>query len=351
MGRPTWRRTRVALAVGAALIGCLASPAPAQQRPAALTLFLRKHIGLDSAQLALLEQGQTIVKVLDTEDKRDVAVFGIVTTDLPRDAYIRRVLDFQHSLRAPTRARFGLFSNPATPSDVAALTIDARDVADLKECQPGKCQVKLPAEDMRRIQEEVDWNAGDVQARVDAYARRRLREYVTDYRARGNAAMVVYDDRGNVRAGDAFAGLLGQSPYIYEYAPSFHNYLMTYPRGGELKDLTEVLFWSVDLLPRLKPILSVTHLVVCTPPELPAATLVAAKQIYADHYFEAAFDLLTVVERPTATGTSGTYLVLLRRFRFDHMPSGGLINIRGKVIGKLRDQARADLEQQRTASH
>lgn len=42
--------------------------------------------------------------------------------------------------------------------------------------------------------------------------------------------------------------------------------------------------------------------------------------------------------------TPGTYLVLLRRFRLDYMPSGWIINIRGKVVGKLRDQERLDLE-------
>jgi hypothetical protein len=331
----------------AALIGCLA-PSLSAQRPATLTQFLRKHIGLDSTQLAALEQGQAVVKVLDTEDKRDVAVFGIITADQAREAYIARVRDFQHSLHTPTRTQFGIFSNPAVPSDLAALTIDPHDVADLKDCRPGECQLKLPAVDMQRIRAEVNWKGDDAQARVDAYARQRLLEYITDYRARGNAAMVVYDDRGNVRASDAFEGLLGQSAYIYEYAPSFHKYLTTYPRDT-LPGLTEVLFWSDETLPRLKPILSVTHMAVYSPPELPGATLVASKQIYADHYFEAAFELLTIIDRPRANGPPGAYLVLLRRFRFDNMPSGGLINIRGKVIGKLRDQARLDLERERNA--
>jgi len=152
-----------------------------------------------------------------------------------------------------------------------------------------------------------------------------------------------------VQSSDAFAALLGQSPYLFEYAPSFHKYLATYP-DGKLPGVTEVLFWSDDVMPRLKPILSVTHLAVYTPPELPGATLIASKQIYADHYFEAAFDLLTVIDRTPAGGMPGMYLVLLRRFRFDNMPSGGLINIRGKVLGKLRDQARLDLERERAAS-
>jgi len=331
-----------------AFIGCIAgvgvaAPASGQQRPAALTEFLQRRIGLDSAQLAAVDRGRAVVRVLDTQDKRDVAVFAIITADVAREGYVRRVQDFQTSLRTPTRTQFGIFSDPATAADLAALTVDSRDIADLKDCQPGDCKVKLPATEMRRIREEIDWKAGDVQAQVDAYARRRLLEYVTDYRARGDTAMVVYDDRGNVRASGAFAALLGQSPYVYEYAPSFHRYLATYPHG-KLDGLTEVLFWSDEALPRLKPILSITHLAVYAPPELPGATLVAAKQIYADHYFEAAFELLTVIDRPTSAGEPGIYLVLLRRFRFDDLPSGGLINIRGKVVGKLRDQARADLE-------
>ena len=330
------------------LIGCIASagvaaPASGQQRPATLTEFLQRRIGLDSAQLAAVDQGRAVVKVLDTQDKRDVAVFAIITADVPREVYVQRVQDFQTSLRTPTRTQFGIFSDPAAAADLAALTVDNRDIADLKDCRPGDCKVKLPATEMRRIREEVDWKAGDVQAQVDAYARRRLLEYVSDYRTRGDTAMVVYDDRGNVRASHAFAALLGQSAYVYEYAPSFHKYLATYPHG-KLDGLTEVLFWSDEALPRLKPILSITHLAVYAPPELPGATLVAAKQIYADHYFEAAFELLTVIDRQRSAGEPGIYLVLLRRFRFDDLPSGGLINIRGKVIGKLRDQARADLE-------
>ena len=336
----------------AVLITCLAvtaAPAFAQQGPAPLTRFLRQQIGLDSAQLSALEHGQSVVKVLDTENKRDVAVFGIVAAELSREAYVARVRDFQHSLRTATRTQFGIFSDPALPADLAALTIDPKDVADLKDCHPGDCRLKLPATEMQRIQQEVDWKANDAQARVDAYARKRLLEYVTDYRARGDAAMAVYDDRGNVHASDAFAQLLGQSSYVYEYAPSFHKYLALYPHA-RLDGLAEVLYWSDESLPRLKPILSITHMAVYTPPELPGATLVASKQIYANHYFEAAFELLTVIERPTPTGAAGTYLLLLRRFRFDDMPSGGIINIRGKVVGKLRDQVRVDLERERAVS-
>ena len=336
--------------VGVALLGCIAATAPllGQQTPAPLVRFLRHSIGLDSVQLAAVERGAALVKVLDTKNQRDVAVFGIITADIPRQRYVAHLRDFPSSLRAPTRPRFGVFSDPATAADVQGLVVDRQDVAEVKDCHPDDCKIKLPATDMKRLREDIDWSAADPQVQVNTYARQRMLEYVTDYRARGDTAMVVYDDRGNVRASSAFAALLAESPYVYEYVPAFQEYLATYPRG-KLDGLSEVLFWSEDRLPRLKPILSVTHLAIYAPPDLPEATFVAGKQIYADHYFEAGFDLTTVIDRQTTGATPGISLVLLRRSRFDDLPTG-LFNIRGKVIGKLRDQMRTDLEREKTTA-
>ncbi len=336
--------------VGIALLGCIAAAAPlrGQQTPATLGRFLRQSIGLDSAQLAAMERGTAVVKVLDTENQRDVAVFGVITADVPRQVYVGHLQDFRSSLRTPTRTRFGIFSDPATAADVQALEVDEHDVSEVKDCHPNDCKIKLPATEMKRLHEDIDWSAAEPQVQVNAYVRRRLLEYVTDYRTRGDTAMVVYDNRGNVRASNAFAALLGESPYLYEYIPSFHGYLAAYPHS-KLHGLSEVLFWAEDRLPHLKPILSVTHLAVYAPPELPGATLIAGKQIYANHYFEAGFDLTTVIDRTTAGAKPGIYLILLRRSRFDDLPTG-LFNIRGKVIGKLRDQMRADLAREKATA-
>jgi hypothetical protein len=330
-------------------VGPAAASAHAQQSTPSLTQFLRQSIGLDAAQLAQAERGDAVVKVLDTENKRDVAVFGIITANADRESYVRHLRDFRQSLRNPTRTRLGIFSNPVAPADVQALTFDRDDANDLKGCQPGKCDFKLPATEMQRIQNRIDWAANDPQAQITTYARQRLLEYAADYRARGDAAMVVYDDRGNVRASDAFAELLAQSPYVYQYAPSLARYLSTYPRTT-LDDVSDVLFWSETAAPRMRRTLTVTHLALYSPPELPGTTLAAAKQIYANHYFEAAFELTTVVERQGANASPGLYLLVLRRFRFDNLPSGGLLNIRGKVIGSLRDQMLADLVREKATA-
>jgi len=319
--------------------------------PAALVRFLRESIGLNADQLAAVTRGEAVVKVLDTPERRDVAVFGITTVAVSREAYVARLRDTHNWLRTPTRSRFGIFGDPAIPADVQAVTISKRDADDMKNCRPGDCVMKLPATDMRRIRAEIDWSAPppDLAAQLNAYGRRRLIEYVTDYRARGDAAMAVYDDRGNVHASDAFAALLAGSPYVYQTVPSLERYLASYPRAT-LADASEVLFWSEDVLPRLRPILSVTHQVVYTPPELPGMTLVAAKQIYANHYFEAAVDLTSIVEGVGRDSRPASYLLILRRFRFDNMPSGGLLNIRGRAVGALRDQMLADLRREKVSA-
>src|SRR5690348_9017154 len=95
-----------------ALIGCgaaLSVPLHGQQPPAKLVSFLQQRIGLDRGQLESIERGDAIVKVLETENKRDVAVFGIIAVDVSREVYVTRLQDFPSSLRAPTRPRFGIF--------------------------------------------------------------------------------------------------------------------------------------------------------------------------------------------------------------------------------------------------
>ena len=335
-----------------ALAGCAATaviPLQAQGPPARLTTFLQQRIGLDQGQLGAIERGDAVVKVLETQNKRDVAVFGIITVDVPRLFYVTRLEDFPNALRAPTRPHFGIFSTPASPADVADATVPPQDFNDIKKCKPGDCKFKLPAADMQRLHSEIDWSAADGGGtQLNAYLRRRLMEYVTDYRNRGDSAMVVYDDVGGVHASDAFAALLAQSPYVYQDIPSLQQYLTTYPHA-ELEGAREVLFWADDSPSGLQQILSVTHEVVFAPPEFTDMTVVASKQIYADHYFEGVFDLTGIVDRAREGAKPGIYLVLLRRFRFDDLPSG-ILNIRGKVVGKLRDQLRADLKLQKTTS-
>jgi hypothetical protein len=334
---------RICAAVIVLLVLLHAAVALDAQQPPQLAQFLSQSVKLDAAQVAAIERGEPVVRVLDTQHPRDIGVFGIIATSAPRAAIVDKLREFRTSLANPTRVRFGIFSTPAAPADVQTLIIDRDDADAAKKCKPGDCKFKLPATEMERIKRDIDWSARDMQERLSGYARQRLVTYVADYRVRGDSALVVYDDRGGVSASSAFSALLDNSPYVFQYAPALVDYLRNYPRAT-LEGATEVIYWAEDAAPHLRRTLSVNHLVVYTPPDLANLTIVASKQIYAKHYFEAAFDLMSIIDK---TGAPGSYLVVLRRYRFDNLPSGGLLNIRGRVLSSLRDKMTADLRREK----
>jgi hypothetical protein len=334
------RRWYIAVALSFAAMQVL----PAQDAAAALVVQ-RHGVRLDSAEAAAVERGDVVVRTLPTRETRDVAVLGVVRVETSRDLYLRRVQDFRTWLRTPTRTRLGVFSDPARPEDVEQVQVTKQDARDLRKCKPGECSTKLPATVMQQLQDEINWSSADAQAQISALARRRMLAFVGEYRDHGNASMPVYDDRPSIRASDAFSAVLAQSTYLLQAAPALASYLGTFPRGRPA-GVSDVLYWSEDAVQRLRPIISVTHAVVYTPPELSGTTLIASKQIYANHYFEAALEALSVIDGVTVPSI---YLVVERRYRFDNLP-GGILNIRGRAIEGLRAQLRDDLRRERAST-
>ena len=337
----TSARWHIGIALACTLV--LAPAAGAQARWATLDDFLTRGVRLTAQELTALERGETIARMLPTTDQQDIAVFGAVRIDVPRTFWVDRQRQLPSALRTPVRAHVQLFSDPAILADVEAFDVDGDDLKELRGCRPSDCKIKLPATDMAQLR-SVTGSGSDAKARVTAYARQRIVEYVNDYRARGNAAMVVYDDRGTVRASDALAAMLRDSSYVFGAVPALGKYLLDFPRAT-LPGATQVMFWSRDEMPHLRPVLRITHGTIYSPPDRTDLTVVSAKQIYADHYFEAGLEVLAAVDRtPAAPDARGITVVAVRRYRFDHLPSGGLLNIRGRVGNGLRENVSADLK-------
>jgi len=323
----------------------IASDAAAQARWRTLDEFLDRAVNLTAAERASLTRGDPIARTLRTGEERDVAIFGAIQIAAPRSVFTDQQRDFPKALHTPTRTEVQRFSEPAAAQDVETFVVSDDDLEELRDCRPNRCNVKLPGTDMARARAIADPSSADAPDRVAAYARQRMIEYVTDYRSRGNAAMIVYDDRGTVRSSDAFAAMLNDSSYAFSALPSLGEYLVEYPRSTP-SGATQVIFWSRDRIPHLRSVVRITHEVVYSPPEIPNMTLVVAKQIYANHYFEAGLETLAAVDRASsdsASGVSGITVIAIRRYRFDQLPSGGLLNIRGRAMNGLRQTLIADL--------
>jgi len=330
----------------------LPSHGSAQAVPPALAQFLTQTIGLDRDEMMAVSSGTSVVKVLEPADRLEIAVFGIERIDVPRSFYVRRASDFPAALRTATRLRVGVFSDPAVAADVATLSLAHDDVQDLTHCRAGACKLKLPADAIARVQEAVHEGSASADSLANAFFRARIVEYVTAYRARGDSALVVYGDQSSpTAAAQVFAAMLSRSPYMYQYAPSLERYLRRYPNDRPA-DVREALFWAEDAPSGVKSTLTIAHEVVYAPPELPGVTFIATKQIYADHYLDGALSLTAIVDaaEDQAAGRAGVYLVVLRRVHLDALPSSGPINLRGKVIGSVRDRTAAWLRETKTQS-
>ena len=346
------RRTAVALI--AALIAAPAAAGAQQQPPPPPRVpageparFLQRYIGLTAEQVEQARRGVVVTKVLDAKNPEEVALFGIVAVDVPRERVVERAKDLPTFLRTPGRTAFGLFSTPATPDDARAYVADPSDLAALKACKRGDCDVKMPTSRFDEFGRAIDWSSPTAGAQVSARVRQIMADYVNRYRQGGNAAMVEYgDQKAARRSSEVFASLLAESPFLYQYVPEFQKYLEGYPAAGPLPGATDAIYWSTDRLPSLRPVLGITHVTVWSHPKA-ALTLVSAKQLYASHYFLGAFTLTTLLERPDAPAGGGTYYMVVQRMRFDHLPSGGLLNIRGRVTSKMHEGLRAELQQRK----
>jgi hypothetical protein len=339
----------IASAVCVVLVGPRVAAQAAEHRTTPELGAYLATLGLGPSQLAAAANGQAIVRLLKSDDNRDVSVSGVIAVRAPRDAVVAHALEGRAFMSA-VASRSGVFSHPPTAADVQQAGFDNFEYKGLRKCRRADCDFKLTAATMQSFMTGVEWSSPNAKAQADDRLRADLLQLLTDYERRGNAAMVTYDDaRVPARTADVFAALLAQSSQLSGYAPALFRYLETYPaeRPGGVRD---VLYWADERLPHMRPTLTVNHVVAYAPPTGPA--FVVRKQIYATHYFEGALQVMVVVDGgaldapPSAAPM--TYLVTVRRFRFDALP-GGILNVRGRVRSQLLDATRQDLIRTRAA--
>jgi hypothetical protein len=290
--------------------------------------FLRKVIGLTDAQLAAMDKGEVVTKLLPSPDKPEIAAFGVVRITGTPATLQQKLADFPSFRKVPQIPQIGHFSNPPRVEDLSGLTWPEADVEALKRCKLGSCDVKLGTASLERLA-EVDWKAPDAMARVTALIKEQMVAFVNAYRTGGTDAMAATVDKSQPKAlADEFRTLLRNSPYLPEYVPAFHQYLAAYPKGS-LPNSADAMFWTKDEF-GLKPVVSMYHATVHqVDVQGRPGLLVAIKTLYASHFFNAGLEIMAAV--PTQDGT-GFYLLDLYRTRID--PPTGMLS--GVLMGKVK---------------
>ncbi len=325
-------------ALGVASTTMIAPRAGTPALPARLDAYLTDTVKLTADERAQLAAGQPITKLLDADETKEVAVFGAVWVDAPMRRYVEQVKDIERYERGDGFKVTRRISAMPTIEDFAGMHVPDEDLADLRTCRVGNCNMKLDEKALARFQTEINWNAPNPAAAVDALMRQLALQYVTGYVEGGNERLAVYRDKARPAFVAAeFRAMVAEMPELTDYMPDVRRYLLEYP-GTKLQDATSFLYWQVIQF-GLKPTFRINHLVIR---EKPDAVVIASKMLYANHYFWTGLELRALLPDPSRG--PGFWFVSNYRGRADALGGFKGSIIRGRVRSEVNDGALAGLK-------
>lgn len=308
----------------ALVIGCGATTVMAQASLAEFQKILQEKAGFENADFAGLQSEKPVVKLSPITDKREVAVAGLVNIRAGVDEFVRSYRDSMTRKNNAAILEIGSFGREPALADLQDLTIEARDLEDLKVCIVGNCEIKLSAPMIERFKNEIKWDAPDYQQQATSLFKQLLLDYVRDYRARGETALIAYNDKRNEISLAAEQRALNSSN-------SYVNEMLGERQLKDLQILEDALVWS-KIKFGLKPVIAINHITIYRRNhDFGPQVLIASRQIYANHYFNASLALTAFVS--VADASQGSYLVYENRSRADGL-EGPFSKLKRNVVEK-----------------
>jgi hypothetical protein len=341
---PARLRAAIALAAVSLVPSPVASRVDGAQPslPARLASFLTEEAHATPQDRQTLLAGNPLIKLLDGDPSKEIAVFGAVWVNAPPGLYVEQVKNIEQFERGGAFHVTKRINDPPSADDFAALTISDQDVEDLKDCKLGDCALKLDADGVQTLRAEVDWHKPTAKADATALFRQLALEYVKGYREGGNARLGVHRDKERPTfVANEFRSMIDRLPRLAAELPELTRYLLEYPHATLAKS-TDFLYWQETQF-GLRPTVRISHLVI---QERPDQTVIASKMLYASHYFWTALELRVLLPDP-ARGP-GFWLVTVNRSRSDGLSGFTGRVIRGRVRSEVEEGARAALTATKT---
>ena len=302
----------ILLVLGFAVI---ASEALGQESPAAV---LEKCCAITAQDLARLNKGQVLGRLIKVGNDTDIAIMGAVRLNVSKETYIdwyRRVENFKYSPMVKEAVQFHV---PPRPEDVAAFVIDADQIKLLRDCKPGNCGFKFSNDEIAQSRADLD-GPSNVRGKAEAFMRRILLRRVTQYVKQGDSGLQKFNDKPEeMDVLSTFRSILNASPYIKVAFPDLFTQLSNYRGTEDNAARDDIFYWSKELYGfGLRPIIGAFHARIYRANR--SVTVIATKQIWASHYYDGSLGISVLVD-----ANPGTYLVYLNRSRIDLLRDAGL---------------------------
>ena len=314
---------------------------PAMIGVSSIDTLLRSDFRFTAAQVADVHRGRAVSVSMPGSIYREIVAAAAVRIDAPAERLLDLVRDIRRLESGPGFLKTVPINDPPRADDFVTLTLPADDVADLRRCRIGDCDVKLGERAFDQLL-KIDRQAKDADAQVQQFARRMALESVEAYKKRGTAALpVTLEEVPPRQVAAEFDQMVAGTEWLASL-PGLTDYLVRYPNAPRPPGLEESFYWSFVEF-GLKTVLRINHLVLIpVPGEGPARWAVANRQIYASHYFQNALEVRLVVDDPAYPGQAH-YLMVLNVARPDGLTGlfGGLV--RYKVRSGSRDALRKTL--------
>jgi hypothetical protein len=302
----------------------------AGQTPREPHTFFKQQIGLTDDQIANIRRGRPVVKVLPANHPSELLVFGAVFVHATPEEYTRLAFDMARLRSSPNYLAVGRFHDPPQYADLAGFDLEPDDIASLRSCKPGKCDVQLPAKLMHELQSALDWSAPNLAVQVNDRVRMMALNLLRQYQREGNRVLGTYHDTGEAfDVGVEFRALMARAQALPVYLPDLGHYLLEYPQAT-LANAESVFYWErVNF--GLKPTLRLNHAVAYrSSGPRGSAQVVAVKQLYASHYLQLALDLTACVPENGGHAGNGFYLITLKG-----STQQGLTGFTGSILRRI----------------
>lgn len=302
--------------------------------PARFDSYVKAHVKLSADEYKRLIAGQPVTQPLETDPAKEVAIFGAVWVNAPIARYLAAVKDIESFEKGDNFLVTKRISDPPRLEDFDQLSLPADDIADMKTCKVGDCEVKLGEAALTQIQKTTDWSKPTATADVERAIRSLALEYVNGYLEGGNSRLAAYrDTKRPTFVAQEFAAMVDRMPEMTNYLPGLKNYLLDYPKVM-LPNAESFLYWQ-NVKFGLKPTIRINHVTISNQP---THAVVVSKMLYASHYFWTAIEVRVLVPDP-ARG-EGFWFANVNRSRSD-----GLDGFVGSVIrGKVRGEAEKGMQ-------